>query len=313
MNRIVGIVSAILLGLLILVPVVAAAGPVKPDEHLIFSTGGDIVIPTGQHVDLLVVVGGTATIEGDADSLLVIDGTAHFVGSRTEGIVAIRSHVALNAGSVVAGDIRTIDSTVEPAAGATVRGSVIEGLGIAGVDVAGGAVLVGSVLFIAYLGFSIATIFAGLALAGLASRQVRSAEAVFKDSPLKSVGAGIAALIVFLVVGIAAIVTIIGIPLGFGILVGLLPMFLIVGYLVAGIWIGERIVRSTAPGVARDRPYLAAIIGIALLDVVSIVPVVGAVASFLGFGAVALLMWRVFLGTTGTAHAITPAASPAAG
>jgi hypothetical protein len=313
MNRIVGIFSAMLLGLFVLVQVAAAAQPARQDEHLIFSTGGDIVIPTGQHVDLLVVVGGTATIQGDADSLLLIDGTAHFVGSRTEGIVAIRSHVVLDAGSVVAGDIRTIDSAVERAPGATVRGNVIEGLGVAGVDLAGGAALVGSALFLAYLGFSIATIFAGLAIAALASRQVRSAEAMITNSPLKSFGAGLAGLIAILGAGIAAIVTIVGIPLGFGILVGLLPMLLIVGYLVAGIWIGERIVRPTSPGVIRDRPYVAAIVGIALLDLVSIVPVVGAIASFLGFGAVVLLMWRIFWRTTETASAVTPAASPSAG
>src|SRR5439155_504841 len=139
---------------------------------------------------------------------------------------------------------------------------------------------------------------------------VRSAEALINHEPLKAFGAGLAGFIGILVVGILAIVTIVGIPLGLGILVGVLPMLLIVGYLVAGIWIGERIVRPTSPDVIRKRPYLAAIIGVALLDFVSIVPVVGPVASFLGFGAVVLLMWRIVQGTTEIARAASPTVAP---
>jgi hypothetical protein len=312
MNRIFGVLSAVLLGLFVLVPVAAAADPGKPDEHLIFSTGGDIVIPAGQHVDLLVVVNGTATIQGDSDSVLLIDGTADFVGSRTEGIVAIRSQVTLDAGSVVAGDIRTIDSNVQQAAGATVHGSVLEGLDLAGVDLAGGAVLVGTALLLAYVGWSIAMIFAALALAGLASRQVRSAEALITQQLGKTVGAGLAGFIGILVAGVTAIVTIVGIPLGLGILVGVLPMLLIVGYLVAGIWIGDRIVGRTSSGSSHERPYLAAIVGVAVLSVVSLVPFVGGIASFIGFGAVVLLMWRVLRGSRQTGLASNPSVAPSA-
>jgi hypothetical protein len=120
-------------------------------------------------------------------------------------------------------------------------------------------------------------ILAGLTLAGLASRQVRAAEALITHKPVKSFGAGLAGFIGILIAGILAIV------------------------------------RRTSPGVIRARPYMAAIIGVALLDLVSIVPVVGGVASFLGFGAVVLLMWRIFRGTTKTAHAASPTLAPSAG
>ena len=63
MNRILGFLAASLLALLVLVPAVAAAGPRPQDEHLVVNTGGDITLPAGQTVDLLVVVNGTATIE----------------------------------------------------------------------------------------------------------------------------------------------------------------------------------------------------------------------------------------------------------
>src|SRR5262245_40325248 len=127
MNRILGIVSAAIFALLILVPVVAAAGPSRQDNHLVLNTGGDITLAADQHVDLLVVIDGTATIQGEARGLVVINGAANFVGGRSIDVFAFHSRVTLDAASVVSGDIRTIDSAVQRAAGSSLQGSVIEG------------------------------------------------------------------------------------------------------------------------------------------------------------------------------------------
>ena len=89
MNRLVGISGAILIGLLLLVPVAAAAAPWDSDEHFLLNTGGDITLPADQRVDLLVVVDGTATIQGEAGAVFVVNGAADFVGATTQGIVAI--------------------------------------------------------------------------------------------------------------------------------------------------------------------------------------------------------------------------------
>ena len=71
------------------------------------------------------------------------------------------------------------------------------------------------------------------------------------------------------------------------------PAAAFAGYLVAGIWIGEWLLyRGSA---ARpERPYLAAVLGLVVLQLISIIPFVGAIASLFGFGAVLLLAWRVF-------------------
>jgi len=62
---------------------------------------------------------------------------------------------------------------------------------------------------------------------------------------------------------------------------------------VAGIWIGEWLLyRGTSE--RPERPYLAAVLGLVVLQVVSLIPFVGAIASLFGFGAVLLLAWRVF-------------------
>jgi heme A synthase len=87
-------------------------------------------------------------------------------------------------------------------------------------------------------------------------------------------------------------VTIVGIPLGLGLLIGFLPLVAFVGYLVAAIWLGEWVVRQFGRGSQPERPYLAAIVGILFLSAISFVPMVGGVISFVGFGAVILLMWR---------------------
>ena len=293
MNRIFAIVSAALLALLILVPVAAAADPFDTqDEHVVVSTGGDITLAEGQRADVLVVVNGTATIEGDAGSVVVINGTANFVGSSTTAIVAIRSQVNLDSGSVVADDIVTVDSVVTPAAGASVQGEVTD----LAADLGGAAVLIASALALAYFAFAISAIAAGVILAGVAGKQVREAGALITHEPVMTVVAGLLGMVGIILVGTIAIVTIVGVPLGLGILALVFPALLVAGYLVAGIWIGDMILARTSPGVVRERPYLAALIGVAILGVIGIIPVVGGIAVLIGFGAVVLLMWRALRG-----------------
>lgn len=309
MNRTIGIVSAILLGLLIIVPVAAAADPIYEDGRVVVSVGGDITFPASERADSLVIVDGIATIEGDVRAVIVINGRANFVGARTEDVFAVASHVTLDGGSVVTGDVRTISTTVDKAPGATIQGSVNEGF-----DMVRGAWLIGPALFIAYLGFVIAAMAAALALAGLASRQVRSAEVLISREPVATLLAGLAGLLGIVVAGTLAIVTIVGIPLGLLILVGFLPMVAFVGYLVAAIWIGDWILRQSSSGLTRERPYLAAVVGVLVLGIVSAVPIVGGIVSFVGFGAVVLLMWRTLRHEAGSPESTAqPVAAPVAG
>ncbi len=198
--------------------------------------------------------------------------------------------MTLDGTSVVNGDVRTLDSTVERASGAVVNGTVRD----LGPELANAALLVGLIGFLAYLAFAITGIFAGLALAALASRQVREAGALISHEPVTTIVAGFVGLIAIVIVGVLAIVTVVGAPLGLGLLVLVLPLLFVVGYLVIGIWIGDQILARTSPGVVRDRPYLAAVIGLIVMGIVGIIPVVGGLVVLVGFGAVVLLMWRVF-------------------
>jgi hypothetical protein len=308
MNRIAAFVGALALMLLVLVPVAAAAEPWDGNEHVIFTTGGDVALTDAEHADLLVVVDGTATIEGDARSVIVINGTANFVGSNAKEVIAISSHVTLDATSVVSGDIRTISSTVDATSGSVVAGSVRD----LGPDLVGALVVLGSALFFVYVAFVLSTIVAGVLLAGLAARQVREAGALISREPLMSIAAAFLGILAITVMGALAIVTVFGAPFGLGLLLFVLPGLLFVGYLVAGIWVGEQIVGRTASGVARERPYLAALVGLSVVGAVGLVPGVSGIISFVGFGAVVLLMWRILRATTRPSAAAGTVGAPSA-
>jgi hypothetical protein len=310
MNRFLGIFSATILALLILVPAAAAAGPWDlQDEHLVLSTGGDITLAEGQRADVLVVVDGTATIEGDAGSVLVINGTVNFVGSETAAVVAIRGHVTLDAASTVDGDVVTMDSVVDSAVGASITGETTD----VAADLGAAAGLIASAVALVYVAFVISAIAAAVALAGLGGRQVRRATATIGKELVTTLVVGFIGLVGFVIVAALSIATVVGAPLGLGLLLFLLPVLLVGGYLVAGIWIGDMILARTSPGVVRERPYLAAVVGVAILGVIGIIPVIGGIATIIGFGAIALTGWRAMRrpATSHGAVAHAPAASPA--
>ena len=55
---------------------------------------------------------------------MVVNGTANLVGARADDVVAIQSQVTIDRDSLVAGDIRTVDSDVAGATATTVTGAV---------------------------------------------------------------------------------------------------------------------------------------------------------------------------------------------
>jgi hypothetical protein len=311
MNRILGIVSAMLLAMLILVPLAAAAEPFSDVQHLILSNGGDITVPAGQHVDLLVVVDGTGTIAGDADGVVVVNGTAAFTGGQAGSVIAVNSSVSLDAGSSVSGDIRTFESTLDQATGATVGGRVIDGA--TDIDWTGVAAATTAIAFLAFLGLVIIGFAAALAAAGVASAQVRGAGSLISHEPGMTLVAAFAGMFGIILVSFLAMVTIIGIPLGLAILIVVLPAVAFAGWLVVAIWIGERILERLTPQVTRERPYLAAVVGVLVLVVLSIVPFVGGIVAFFGFGAVVLYLWRTVRGHAATADAPPQWTTPVAG
>ena len=288
MTRIIGTISALFLAMVILVPVAAAANPFDPaDGRMLMSVGGSMTIPAGDSLDSVVIVNGTANIAGHVRSLIVIDGTANLTGGSAVDIVAITGHVNLDETSEVTGRIRAVESTISAAPGASIQGGVVEGL-----DLYREVLVIGPALFLVYLGFVLAALAAALLLVAVAARQVRSAEDLIGRDPLPTFFAGLGALAAIIVAASLAIVTIVGAPLGVGLLIGFLPGILFVGYVVAGISLGDWMLRRLTQRAPRERPYAAAAVGIVVLGLLSVIPTVGGFASLFGVGAITRLMWR---------------------
>lgn len=311
--RLLGLVAAASVAFILMVPVVLAAQTVDQPGRILVSVRGDVTLPAGEEADVVVVVDGVATISGDVNRLVTINGSAVVSGARVVSIVAVGSDVQLNAGTVVTGDVMTVDSQVHQAGDATVLGEMT--------DLRASLIAVGAVLAPAFLlfwiGMGLAMIVAGLLLAGLASRQVRMAERAIVREPVLTLVVGLVGLILIPVAAIALMITIIGAPLGLGVLFQLWPLIAFVGYLVAGIWIGEWIQARIWPGVVHERPYVAAILGILVLQSTSLVPVLGivsVVASLFGFGAVLLVAWRTLTSRPGVVAPVAgPVPAPVAG
>lgn len=313
MNRIVGAASGLLLALLLLVPAVAAADPaVVHTGRVLISTEGDVTVPAGDRYDAVVVVNGDLTVEGDVNTVVVVDGNLSMTGAAAETVVAIRTPVTLGPGTVVTNDLYKLDSLVLMQGDAAVQGSVRD----IGSELAGVGFFLGPLFILVFIGFAIAAIAAGLLVAALGARQVRAAEELISHRPVETFVAGIVGVIapVFLLIGL--FVSVVGIPLGLALLFVAWPLVGLLGYIVAGIWIGDWILGRMYPGVVRERPYLASVLGLVALTVLGIFPPVPAIASLFGYGAVLLLAWRTFRGhrlaDTGVQTATPPAPAPPA-
>ena len=291
MNRIVRVVVAAAIALPLLAPVALAADPAPDTDRVLISIGGDVTVPPGDRADTVLVADGNATVQGAVGTLVVLNGTAVLEGAQAEEVWALGSDIELGPGTVVTGDVRTLDTAVLQDGDAVVLGEVT--------DLSGSLVAIGAVLAPAFIlfwvGTALATIVAGLILAGLASRQVRDAGRLIAREPVRTFAVGLVATIGLPVLAVALLVTIIGAPLGLAVLFGVWPLLAFVGYLVAGIWIGEWLQARMGPIRVRERPYAAAVIGLLVLGLLGLVPVLSiaaAIASLFGFGAVVLLAWR---------------------
>jgi hypothetical protein len=311
MRRLLAVAASALLVFLVFSPVVFAADEaMRHTGRVLVSTEGDFTLPAGEQADVVVVVNGTATISGEVNTIVVVDGAAVLTGARTEANVAVRSPVTIGPGSTVLGNVTKVDSLVTRVGDGAIRGEVRD----MAADLAGIGFFIGPALVMLYVGFALAAVAAGLLLAALAGRQVRAAEELISRRPVLSLVAGLLGVILPIVVIGLLIVSIVGAPLGIGILFGLWPLGAFLGYLVAGIWIGDWVLARVSPGRTRERPYLAAVVGLVLLQVMGILPFLTMIASLFGYGAVLLLAWQTVVGAATQMGSVRqPAPAPMAG
>ena len=145
------------------------------------------------------------------------------------------------------------------------------------------------ILFFVFIGWLIAVLVSALLLVAFGTSQARRAAANIGGDTLKTIVAGLIMLILpWIVIGLL-FVTVVGIPLAIGLAV-LWGFTAFLGWLVAGLWLGQLILRAAAPRPAPTAPpSWACSSSCSSASSRSW----GAIMSLLGLGAVTLAGWRV--------------------
>ena len=288
-RRLLAIAASLAVLFILLVPAALAAEPTTSTGSVVLSAGGTVDVPAGRHVETVVVIGGTARVDGSVDTLVVAGGTATLTGATVETLVVVDGSATLTSGTTVSGDVYTLDAVVSREPGVTVAGS-FEPLEA---DLAALAIVLIPVAIVLFLGLALAAVVAGLVVAAFGARQVRDVEALIERRPGQVLVAGIAGAILLPALAIALMATVVGAPIGFGLLFVGLPALVFLGWLVAAIWIGDWLLGRMRGSREAGRPYAAAVLGIVVLAVAGMLPFVTAIATLFGFGGLLLAAWRV--------------------
>jgi hypothetical protein len=289
--RIGHVLVVLLVGLIVaFMPLDAAAQDNANDDDLLLRVNGDVDLPAGESVNSLIVGNGDATIAGTVDDfLLVIKGTGSVTGRVDGDIVVINGTLRLEPTANVQGDITLVRSDLVRDPAAVVNGDINERSSYSW----GWGSAIFSLLF--WFGTTIVVLVAGLLFAAFGARQLVGAGRLATERIGESVVATLIVWIGLPILAVVAFITLVGIPLSLAILIVLLPALGFLGYIVSGTRLGSMILRRDyADG---SKPYLAAVLGLLILQLIGLIPFIGAliivIATLYGAGA---LVYYAFLG-----------------
>jgi hypothetical protein len=288
-RTIVVLLSAVLL-LALGVPQAAAA-----DAQVVIS--GDVNVPRGSTVGDIVVVDGSVDVAGRVDGdVIAVSGPVRVAGTVDGSISAVSDRVTLLPGARVTGDVRYGDERPAIARSAKVGGEVSDEGWSELADFPWGAV--GAVGW--WLAVSISTLVLGLVLLALAPRAADAAVDTARTRLGVSLAWGAGLFFGLPLVAVVALITLIGFPLGLGLLLALIPLAGL-GYVTTAYLLG-RVLLKDAPG--RIASFL---VGWGLLRVAAIVPFLGVLAWLaaivVGLGVLLVTLWRTRAPAVGPAPA----------
>ena len=265
------------------------------------SVVGDITVARGDTVHgVVATVDGSVHIAGTVTNFVFVgDGTLVVSGRVTRGVVIAHGDARIS--GRVGGDVVALSGRVIVTADGSVGGDVVSRLTprvargtvdgeVKRVDLRG--IFTGVIIgFLAYLWLAttISIAVLGLFFVGLFPRAADTAAAAGKRV-LPSFGWGALVGIVGPFVAVLILASIIGIPLGLGLLSGL-NILAPLGYVTASLIIGRLFVKGTTTG-ARIGAFFA---GFGILRLVALIPGVGLLAWFVvcvyGLGALSMAAW----------------------
>ena len=250
------LVLVAVLAAVVLVPAAALAQSTSPSPASGLRTAGETAqdqivlsgsanVPRGTTAGEVVVFHGRANVAGVVyGDVVVLDGPIVIGGLVSGSVVALNGPIRLTADAQVGGDVLGAEAVrIEP--GATVKGTVRETVGF---TLQGPLAALGILLGSVAIGVSTLVLLALLLL--IAPRGAERVATAARTAPFASAGWGILFAVGLPLVAVAAMVTIVGLPLGLAVLLAMSLLFLI-GYAWAVFAIGRLMVRRAAQPMAR--------------------------------------------------------------
>jgi hypothetical protein len=239
---------------------------------------GDVLVDRGVTAGDVVVADGDVTVRGTVDDVVVADGDVTIRGHVTGDVVTLAGTAILGRRAHVDGDIAYGDKKPKVAPGARVDGKVKKiDAGHIGIGVAIGV----------WVAVTVSTLVLGLLLLLLFPKAADALSRTFRARKGMTALAGVLALLLLPVIGVVLLITVVGIPLGAGILLAVLPLYGL-AYTTSAFVIGRLILKT-----ARIPAFL---VGLVILRVLAIVPFLGpivwVVATILGLGTLVLTALR---------------------
>ncbi len=262
-----------------------AAQTAPRDSSAYLRLGGDVSVPAGTREGAVLVVHGNAIIAGEVRGVVVLEGEARITGGRVQELTVVRGRAILSDSARVEGDVHLVDAEIAMDSGSVVVGEIERGLGRrAASHLFGAMALIGLGIFLAF-------VLAGVFAAALLPDPLQATGRLIAS---ETGAVALAAALLWLagpLVAVLLIPTLIGLPIGVGYLVFVMPMLGAVGLIVAGAWVGARTLALMGATAGVTRPTVATAVGVTLLLLVGRIPVLGLVAGILmllGAGAAAL-------------------------
>jgi hypothetical protein len=271
----------------------SAAAAQSPDDNdregALIRINSDAFVAADETIENLVVVNANAVIEGTVTgTLVVIDGNATISGTVGDDLTVISGDIFLLDTAVV-DNVHSVRGDFTRAPGATVTGDIDES------DFTGFWAAIGVLSVLLWIGITIATLIAGILFAIIGGRQLTAAATLMTGEAVNAIVGTVFLWIGLPILAVLAIITVIGLPLGLGILIFLIPVLGFLGYLVAATRIGT-FFTGAMNRPETGRPILSVVIGVLALQVIVFIPVAGAIIAFLasiwGAGALAFIAYR---------------------
>ena len=279
--------------------------PFTDGEWIVLS--GPARVERGATLRTLIAVEGPTTVVGDVlGDVVALGGDVSIEGKVGGRLVALAGDVHLGPGARVEGDVLTSRTPVL-APGARINGEIEPLQGT--LPIANGVLG----MFGTWLAMTLSLLVVALVLAWLVPSA--AADAVYeaaRSAPLAALGTGTVVAAGLPVLGILALVSVLGIPLGLVLLFGL-GALACAGYVGGAWWLGRRVAESARP-LSRWPRLGWLLLGFGLLRLGALVPGVHValwiVASTLGLGAACVAAYRARRGAGPSERTGTPSAPP---